>query len=141
MLKISDAANLALHAMAALACSKGGGQTSVNHLAEGLGVSEHHLAKVMQRLGKIGLVKSRRGPKGGFTLGRDPDTIHLMEIYEAIEGPIPQRECLLDHKVCDGTQCLMGDLIRSVDRQVRDHMENTKLTDMGQNFLAVGEKP
>jgi Rrf2 family protein len=140
MLKISDAANLALHAMAALACTNGGGQTSVNQLAERLGVSEHHLAKVMQRLGKIGLVKSRRGPKGGFTLGRDPDTIHLIEIYEAIEGPMPERECLLDRQVCDGTHCLMGDLIQSVDRQVRDHMQNTKLTDMGQTFLAMGEK-
>jgi len=138
MLKISDAANLALHAMSVLAASNGSGQASVTKLAERLGVSEHHLAKVMQRLAKVGLVKSRRGPKGGFSLGRPADEILLMEVFEAIEGPMPTRTCLLGHKVCKGDHCLLGDLVQSVNQQVREHLTRTRLSEMRTGFSALG---
>ena len=138
MLKISDAANLALHAMSVLAATKGPGQASVTRLAERLGVSEHHLAKVMQRLSKVGLVRSRRGPKGGFSLGRPADEILLMEVFEAIEGPIPERTCLLGRKVCKGDHCLLGDLIHSVNEQVREHLTRTRLSEMRTGFAPLG---
>ena len=139
MLKISDAANLALHAMSVLAAANGNGQSSVTRLAKRLGVSEHHLAKVMQRLSKVGLVKSRRGPKGGFSLGKPAEDILLMEVFEAIEGPLPERTCLLDRKVCEGKHCLLGDLVQSVNTQVREHLANTRLSEMKPGFAGTGE--
>ncbi len=139
MLRISDAANLAMHAMSVLAASNGNGQSSVTKLAQRLGVSEHHLAKVMQRLSKVGLVKSRRGPKGGFSLGKPADEIVLMDVFEAIEGPVPERTCLLDKKVCDGKHCLLGDLVQSVNAQVREHLAETRLSDMKPGFTGLGE--
>jgi Rrf2 family protein len=138
MLKVSDAANLALHAMAVLAATNGGGQTSVAQLAKHLQVSEHHLAKVMQRLSKQGLVKSRRGPRGGFVLGRPAAEIRLIEIFEALEGPMPERRCLLDRSICDGTGCLMGDLVHTVNDQVRHHLTSTTLAAMGSHFRFPG---
>ena len=67
-LKISEAASLALHTMVYLA-----GDPSAHYpagrLAEALCVSEAHLAKVLQRLVKAGMLVSVRGPKGGFRLG------------------------------------------------------------------------
>ena len=138
MLKISDAANLAFHAMAALTAEGQAPQRSVGQLASYLGVSEHHLAKVMQRLAKVGLVHSRRGPRGGFTLGLEPGQIRLLDIYEAIEGPLPERTCLLQNKVCKGAGCVMGDMLQVVNDQVRDHLSNTTLADMGVTFPPMG---
>lgn len=138
MLKISDAANLALHAMAVLAATHGAGQTSVTRLAQNLSVSEHHLAKVMQRLSKVGLVKSRRGPKGGFSLGKPAEDIRLMDVFEAIEGPMPVRTCLLDRKVCNGNHCLLGDLVQSVNERVREHLAKTRLSEMKVGFSDLG---
>jgi hypothetical protein len=66
ILRISDAANLAIHAMAHIARSKGNVNHSVGEIAGEQGVSVAHLSKVMQRLVKVGLLTSRRGPGGGF---------------------------------------------------------------------------
>jgi Rrf2 family protein len=95
ILRISDAANLAIHAMAHIARSKGNVNHSVGEIAGEQGVSVAHLSKVMQRLVKVGLLTSRRGPGGGFVLGRAADKISLLEILEAMDGPMSDCKCCL----------------------------------------------
>ncbi|MBW2276734.1 MAG: Rrf2 family transcriptional regulator [Deltaproteobacteria bacterium] len=128
MLKISDAVNLAFHAMIILATNQDASPMSVAWMAKRLRVSDNHLAKVMQRLHKIGLVNSKRGPKGGFTLGRPAETIRLLDVFESIEGPISERECLLTEPMCNGACCLLGGLLGSINNQVRTHLESTTLS-------------
>ena len=128
LIKISEAASLALHTMVMLA-GDCGRPLSAHEMATGLGVSEAHLAKVLQRLGREGLVNSRRGPRGGFTLGRPADEITLLEVYEATEGPLESIDCLLEKKVCPGN-CLLGDLLGKVDTMVRSHLSQTRLSDL-----------
>jgi Rrf2 family protein len=127
VLRISDAVNLALHAMMTLAARSEGAPMSVAVMAGQLGLSENHLAKVMQRLHKVGLVTSKRGPKGGFALGRPAGEIRLLDVYEAIEGPLEERECLLAEPLCDGNCCLLGGLLSSINEQVREHLTRTTL--------------
>lgn len=127
MLKISDAVNLAFHAMMILATEPDAKPLSVAAMARRLSMSENHLAKVMQRLTKVGLVTSKRGPKGGFTIGRPASEIRLMDVYVSIEGPLPDRECLLSEPMCGGVCCLLGGLLGSINEQVRDHLTQTSL--------------
>ena len=88
-LKISDAANIGIHALVYFAIHHSSGRpVSTGEAADSLNVSVHHLSKVLQRLTKAGLVKPVRGPKGGFILGDEPVSITLKRIYEAIEGPL-----------------------------------------------------
>lgn len=128
LIKISEAASLAFHTMVILAgeCE---GPLSAHEIAISLNVSEAHLAKVLQRLGREGLVRSRRGPRGGFTLGRPAEEISLLAVYEATEGPLESKDCLLSQRVCRD-QCLLGDLLREVDDKVRKYLTNTKLSDL-----------
>jgi len=72
VLRISEAASLAMHAMMALAAQPEH-RRSAQDLARQLDVSLAHLAKVLQRLAKAGYVASTRGPKGGFTLALPAD--------------------------------------------------------------------
>ncbi len=72
IVKISDAVALGIHAATLLAVVPGKSYTT-RAMADGLGVSEAHLAKVMQRLSRAGIVVSRRGPKGGFVLAKAPE--------------------------------------------------------------------
>jgi Rrf2 family protein len=130
MLRISDAANLAFHAMLVLSTKSPEEQVSVQELSKKLRVSDNHLSKVMQRLSKAGLVGSRRGPAGGFHLVREPSSIRLSEIYTTIEGPIPDMTCLLEKPICEGECCLLGTLLSSVQRQIRDHLVGTTLQDV-----------
>ncbi len=130
MLDLSYATTLALHATALLAGRRGPEPAPVGDLAVALGVSENHLAKVMQRLARHGLVVSRRGPRGGFSLARPARRIRLLDVYEAMEGPLADRVCMLERPVCRGGECVMGELLGSIGRQVRDHLERTTLADL-----------
>lgn len=127
-LKISEAASLALHAMVLLA-GQSGGPLSTRQISAQLRVSDHHLSKVMQRLGRAGLVDSTRGPKGGFRLARRGSAITLLEIYEAVEGPFSGRACLLDRPACQGG-CALGGLVNILGSEVQAYLARTKLGDL-----------
>src|ERR1039457_5676018 len=87
---------------------------SVGEIATDQGVSQAHLSKVMQRLVKFGLLTSRRGPGGGFLLGRAPETITLLEILEAMDGPMSDNKCMLGRKKCLYGGCALGALLTHV---------------------------
>ena len=127
-LRISEAASLALHAMVLLA-AQGKEAMSTRQIGERLKVSDHHLSKVMQRLGRAGLVQSTRGPKGGFRLARQGSAITLLEIYEAVEGRLRQRDCLLGRPACQGG-CALSGLVNLLGQEVRDYLARTKLGDL-----------
>lgn len=127
VLKISEAASIALHSMVFLRENRERA-FSTREIAEALQVSGNHLSKVFQRLSRARLVNSIRGPRGGFTLGRDPSEINLLEIYEAIEGPLTPTDCLLKNPMCKKEGCVFGDLLEKVNREVTDYMAETKLS-------------
>ncbi len=128
ILRISDAASMGIHAMAILA-TRAESPVSCKEMAEALGVSDAHLSKVLQRLGKERLVRSARGPKGGFVLAQPAEEITLLDIYEAVDGPFVPSDCLLARRTCNG-RCIFGDLLASVNRQVKEALKGTKLTDL-----------
>ena len=99
-LKISEGSNLAIHALSYLAAVPRGQVTSVARMAEVLYVSRDHLGKVMQRLTRVGLVTSRRGPKGGFALGLKPKEVNLLQVVEAIDGPVSLAQCFSSEGSC-----------------------------------------
>jgi len=131
VVKISDASVLAFHTMLYLS-SYQDRLVSTKEIANKYHVSENHLAKVLQRLVKVGLVDSIRGPKGGFKLGRDAGEISLIEIYEIMDGPIGMYDCLLDESSCGGgNSCLIfNGLLGSINHQFKDYLSNKKLSDL-----------
>ncbi len=129
LLKISEAASLALHTMVYLAANHRRLLTT-HEIGEVLHVSEAHLAKVLQRLAKVGLVDSTRGPRGGFCLGRPAADISLLEVYETIDGPLGDSVCLLGTPICTGEECILGGLLETVNRQVGEYLASTTLADL-----------
>lgn len=95
-------------------------------VAQVLGVSQTHLSKVCQRLVKAGLLEGQRGPKGGLSLAKPSTEINLLDIYEAIEGEMDLCDCLLGRHMCH-TQCVMGDVLQRVNREVSHYFQNTSL--------------
>jgi Rrf2 family protein len=126
--RVSEAASLALLAMTFLAAHNDSPHSN-KAIAERLDVSEAHLSKVLQRLSKGRLVRSIRGPKGGFIIEGSPASIRLLDVYECIDGELPVCDCLLTSPVCSGKGCIFGALPAKVSRQLRNYMETTKISD------------
>ncbi len=127
LLNISEAANLGLHAGMVLA-KNDGNPVSARAIAEALGVSYNHLAKVLNRLEKNGLARSLRGPGGGYTLANRADQIRLMDLYEAMDGPFPTHSCLFGHPACPAGDCVMGDVLEKLNAEIRLRLETTRLS-------------
>jgi len=123
-LRISEAGALALHTVRMLV-EAGGSLVSNHSIADFLKVSEHHLAKVHQRLVHAGIVRAVRGPNGGFTLARPATEISLLEIVEAVEGPFRPSRCLLGRPKCANESCILGALSDSINKQVTEFLAQT----------------
>jgi len=123
--QFSEAVSLALHSMVLLSESRV--PLTVREMAEKTGASFHHLAKVFQRLRRAQLVMSTRGPRGGFTLSRPPERITLLEVYEAIEGPVSERICLLGGPECPFGKCIFGGLLGEFAHRFREYLASHTL--------------
>ncbi|MBN2339861.1 MAG: Rrf2 family transcriptional regulator [Deltaproteobacteria bacterium] len=131
-LKISDAANLGIHALAYMAEQfESQRPIATAEAADAFDVSANHLSKVLQRLTRAGLVKSVRGPKGGFVLAKSPKEITLRDVYEAIDGIVTKEDaCILGTKHCGVAHCVFGNLVDEVQHRVTDHFSSVTLADV-----------
>lgn len=64
-------------------------------------IPERYLFKVMRKLSKAGIIKSYRGTHGGFALARLPETVTLLDVVEAIEGPVYLNVCFKNANQCN----------------------------------------
>ena len=129
ILHITDAASMAFHAMVFLA-EQTQELVPAHKIAALLGVPKDHLAKVLQRLVKYELLLSFRGPNGGFKLCRGPDQITLLDIYEAIEGPLDKNNCLQNSAKCVRQTCIFGNLLRDINQQVSAYFGSATLSQL-----------
>ncbi len=137
VLRISEAANLGLHAMVYLAGVEEARMVPVSVIADALGVSRDHLGKVLQRLNRLGLATSHKGPGGGFALQTWQRETSLLEIVEAIDGPLGRTSCMLSTRACSNGSCLMGGLLDNLYQQVHDYLAEKKLSTLGATFRAA----
>jgi Rrf2 family transcriptional regulator, iron-sulfur cluster assembly transcription factor len=111
---------------------RGGNEAAfVREISRATAIPETFLAKIFQRLANKGLVRSRRGFRGGFRLARPARRINLREIVEALEGPLEFHRCL-DHLRARGRsgRCHVRRIFGEVQRQVADVLEQTTLADI-----------
>lgn len=126
---ISEAAAMALHAMVLLAGANGEPLTA-RLISERLTRSEAHLSKVLQRLARAGFVSSTRGPSGGFILAKAAEDIIMLDVFEAMDGPVGDSNCTQTPAICDGKSCVFGHLATIVNHQVRDFLGDIRLSEL-----------
>jgi len=127
LINISEAASLALHSLAVIAARRPE-KLNVKALARKLNASEAHLAKVLQKLSKAGLVRSSRGPAGGFILNRPANEISLLHIYEVIEGKVVLEDCPLGLEECLFSRCIFNDTLNRISKEIYTTLKAIKLS-------------
>ncbi|MBN8656768.1 MAG: Rrf2 family transcriptional regulator [Anaerolineae bacterium] len=98
-MQITRQADYAVRAVLHLARS-GDTRTATSVIAEEQKIPPSFLAKIISQLSIAGLLHTSRGARGGVTLARHPGEITLLEVIEAIDGPIQLNECVGDTSTC-----------------------------------------
>ncbi len=131
MLQITRQTEYAIRGLMELAERDNGTPIRLKTLAEACGVSEAFLAKIFQMLSQHNVVKSHRGVKGGFSLGRDPKEINLREVVDICEGGIALNHCLRNVDPCHrASDCLMSKVWSKAQTALTDALESTTLADL-----------
>lgn len=93
-MRLSTKGQYAVRAMVNLACHDEGGPVSLKHISEEEGISLSYLEQLFVKLRKGKIVKSVRGPGGGYVLARDPSGISVGEVISVVEEPLNPVACL-----------------------------------------------
>lgn len=137
MLKISQRTEYAMRAMLELALRRSAGGdalVSARAIADAQHVPLRFLEQQLGALHKAGLVQSFRGAGGGCKLARDPSTISVADVVDAIEGPLYPMGCLRtdDHTCFQDSHCGVQELWTEVDLAIRQVFERTTVADLAE---------
>ncbi len=125
--KLTDYATVVLTVMAA----RPGVVLSAAELAERAGLETPTVSKILKPLAHAGLVEGLRGVNGGYRLSRDPARINLVEVVEAMEGPLAMTECSLHDGQCGiASQCGVRANWRLINDVVADALRGVTLAQM-----------
>jgi Rrf2 family protein len=111
-----------LKAMLVLAREHGHGPILTADLAERERIPRKFLETILLDLKHRGLVQSRRGPRGGYQLGRPPQRISVGEVIRALDGPLALVSCVSQTAYAPCEECVTERdcAVRRLFQQVRD---------------------
>ncbi|MDD5719233.1 MAG: Rrf2 family transcriptional regulator [Candidatus Krumholzibacteria bacterium] len=131
MLQITRQTEYAIRGLQELARRNGDAPVQLKSIARSCEVSEAFLAKIFQMLSQQHIVKSHRGVKGGFSLGRRPEEITLRDIVDVCEGGIALNHCLRHTNRCENVgHCNMTAAWKQAQTALIEALEKTRLADL-----------
>jgi len=99
-MQITRQADYAVRAVLYLAKMGSERRAATSQIAEEQQIPPSFLAKIVSQLSVAGLLQTSRGARGGVSLARTPEKISLLEVVEAIDGPILLNECVAENGSC-----------------------------------------
>jgi Rrf2 family cysteine metabolism transcriptional repressor len=130
-MKISTKGRYGLRAMFELARGFGDGPLLMSTIAERQGLSRKHLHSLLTSLKSAGLVRSVRGPGGGFLLSKVPNQIRLSEVLRALEGPLSLVHCVADRRACDRVnRCAARKVWQNLTEALEEVLDGVTLQDL-----------
>jgi Rrf2 family protein len=87
-MRISKSTGYALLAVGYVAKNQGDGAVPSEDISKQYDIPLEYLLKILQQLVRANVLRSKRGPRGGFSLARSTDKITLLEVIEAVDGPL-----------------------------------------------------
>lgn len=126
---ISRTAEYALRAIVYLA-DQGGKALTTQQIAEATRVPAGYLSKVLQSLGRAGLVVSQRGLHGGFTLGQEPEEISVLTVINAVDPIQRIRRCPLGVKSHENQLCPLHQRLDSAMEMVEQAFGETSVAEL-----------
>jgi len=104
-MKLAPAAEFAVRGVLLLAERYGQGPIPLRTICNERDLPKEYLSKIFASLARAGLVEPVRGKHGGYVLGREPEEINVLEVIEAVGGPIALNLCQHTPPRCDDERC------------------------------------
>jgi Rrf2 family protein len=132
-MQITRQADYAVRAVRYLAAQGPNQRAATSTVAQEMKIPPSFLAKIISQLSIAGLLHTSRGARGGVTLAREPKDISLLDVVEAIDGPILLNDCVGDPGSCSFTkECLVhpvwqevqADLVKRLREARFDRLSN-----------------
>ena len=142
-MQVSRKVDYALRAVIHLANAEAHGRTvTVAEIAERERLPRQFLEKIVQQLIRMGVVRSRRGPHGGYVLARPAEEVTFRDVIEALEGPISLNVCVGDHPDCFLLgACGMNRVWAEGQRRVMDLFQSTTIASVRHPSTAAETPP
>jgi len=132
MLKLSKKTDYALMAVQYMALKNSSRAVNTKEIAEEYRIPGELLAKVLQKLGKKGLVTSQNGPKGGYLLAKPASEISVLAVIQAIEGNIGITECYHNEEshCVQMARCNIRTPLRNIQNSIYALLDSMSIEDM-----------
>ncbi len=130
-MKLTTRSRYGTRALLNLAENYGNGPIFLHETARKEGISEKYLQQLFHTLKVVGIIKSERGVKGGFSLAKDPSNIQLSEVITVLEGPLTLSDCVADEFLCSKTSsCATRELWKRMNAALMGVLESMTLKDL-----------
>lgn len=134
-MKLTTKSRYGVRAIFDIAYNAGGLPAQIKEISERQQISPRYLEQIFQKLKKVKILGSKRGPRGGYYLLRDPKNITLYEIITATEGPIELVFCVTDEEescstlmMCDRRDsCVASALWQELGNQIARIFQETTI--------------
>ena len=122
-----------VRALVELAMHFGEGQVQTAEIAAKQGIPEAYLEQLMTTMNKFGLLRSRRGPQGGHSLGMEPSEITLSMVMNTLEGNTSPLDCISSPTDCMFSDCCaQQEVWKSVEDSIQSVLTHTTLAHITQ---------
>lgn len=130
-MKLSTRGRYGARALMELAKNYGQGPLSLKEISNRQDIPLKYLEQIAMSLKDAALIKSVRGPAGGYELCRPPSEVHLLEIVETLEGALSFVRCVQDPEFCGrvGT-CAFNEIWKKVADETSRVLQSFTLRDM-----------
>lgn len=106
------------------------GRIPGRQVAEAVGTSVPFLSQVLTPLVAAGWIDSRTGPSGGYALRNVADELTLLEVVQAVEGPMVDGQCVLDHSECNRSNpCVLHFMWSGARTSLMDSLRRVRVLD------------
>ncbi|WP_317931013.1 Fe-S cluster assembly transcriptional regulator IscR [Halioxenophilus sp. WMMB6] len=126
-MRLTTKGRYAVTAMLDLVIHSDSGPISLADISKRQEISLSYLEQLFSKLRKQGLVRSVRGPGGGYNLSREPDTIFIAEIVDAVNESIDATNCGGAGNCHAGEVCLTHHLWTDLSAQIHTFLSNISL--------------
>ncbi|MFH1615351.1 MAG: Rrf2 family transcriptional regulator [Planctomycetota bacterium] len=131
-MKLSTRTRYGVRAILELAENYGKGPLQLKAIAEHQEISVKYLEQLMAVLKSTGIVRSVRGPSGGYVLAKSPKEITVSDCFNCLEGPVITTECVDNSSFCPRTTACVA---RQLWAEVQDAMMTVLQSKTLQNLV------